>query len=294
MVVPRSLFQLLVEALQDSRPGMVPDDPAEIAGRYPQSGGSNRSNAEAQTRFPPPVDVPQRDPNFRQLSRAPFAAQAQTPVGSNVQPNSPDYLWNAPLQHAGSVGAYGDGPTLPRWSPPMLPVPGGRIVLPRTSGLGGPMPPPSTTSPPSIPMPPMPEAWRVFGPLLMLHPELLRERLFGERGESRDGHTNANQSSASVSASKSAAESPQAYPRVAPAFGEGDRDCKEEIREAREICTDADAAGWKGEYGTGPYKNPRGKPWDIEDCVRGRVSERCGGNRYDRPDGKPKKRRYLK
>lgn len=189
MVVPRSLFQLLVEALQDSRPGMAPDDPAEITRRYPQNGVSNSRNAEAQTRFRPPVDAPPRDPNFRQLSRAPFVAQVQTPVRSNVQPNLPDYLWNAPLQHAGSVGAYGDGPTLPRWSPPpppMLPVPGGRLAIPRTSGLGGPMPPPSTTSPPNIPMPPMPEAWRIFGPILMLNPELLRERLFGERGESKN------------------------------------------------------------------------------------------------------------
>jgi len=177
MVAPRSLFQLLTEALQESRPGMAPDDPAAIARRYPQSGVSNSSNAEAQTRFPPPVDVPPREE--RRLSLARFAAEAQ-----------------ASPQDAGYAGTYGARPSMPWWvaaNAPALPVRGGRFGLPRYGGLGGPMPPPSPSGSSNIPMPEIPEAWKIYGPMLMLYPELLQERLVGERGESKEGDTGPTQ-----------------------------------------------------------------------------------------------------
>lgn len=76
----------------------------------------------------------------------------------------------------------------------------------------------------------------------------------------------------------------QLYPKMSSGLGGGggDEGCKEERREAREICTDAFADGWKSNYGVGPYKTPPGKRWTIEDCMRGLISERCGGNATDK------------
>jgi RHS repeat-associated protein len=58
----------------------------------------------------------------------------------------------------------------------------------------------------------------------------------------------------------------------------GDDGCKDEIREAREICTEAYANGWKSDHDVGPYRKDGGGPWTIQDCMRGLISERCGGN----------------
>ncbi len=60
-----------------------------------------------------------------------------------------------------------------------------------------------------------------------------------------------------------------------------DPDCRKEREEAAIDCADAAANGWRGIYGTGPYKKRSPGPWTIEDCIRGRVSQRCGGNRVD-------------
>lgn len=179
-----SMYELLLAAMRDARPGMAPDDPADIAGRYPESSVPDYPYAEAQLRVSQLAsNLLQRDPNFRQLSRAPFAAQAQAPDGSSLLSNSPDYLWTAPLQNAESARAYGDRSTL-RWAPippPMLPVRAGRFPLPGAGGLGGPTPLPRPGSTSKIPMPEIPEAWKILGPILMLYPELVREGLLGER-----------------------------------------------------------------------------------------------------------------
>ena len=50
---------------------------------------------------------------------------------------------------------------------------------------------------------------------------------------------------------------------------------------AREICTEAYADGWKSKYNVGPYKTNTGKPWTIQDCMKGLISARCGGNKLD-------------
>jgi RHS repeat-associated protein len=60
--------------------------------------------------------------------------------------------------------------------------------------------------------------------------------------------------------------------------GGPDPDCKDEIREAREICTEAYANGWSSDHDVGPYSKPDGGQWTIQDCMRGLISERCGGN----------------
>lgn len=184
----RGIYQLLLEALQESRSGMAPDDPAEIARRYPRNPLSDGADAEAPTTVRPFMEAPQRDPKFRQLSRAPFAAQAQLSGGSDVSSNSPEDLWTA-AQNAEPEGADGTRPALPWWVPPspsrMLPVAGGRFALSRAGGLGGPLPWPDRV--PKIQMPAMPEAWKTFGPLLMMYPELVRQRLLGEGDENEVG-----------------------------------------------------------------------------------------------------------
>jgi RHS repeat-associated protein len=68
---------------------------------------------------------------------------------------------------------------------------------------------------------------------------------------------------------------------IGPPDGDKDPDCEGEIRQARRDCAEAYANGWRGDFGTGPYRNPRAHRWTIADCVRGRVSQRCGGNRVD-------------
>lgn len=255
MVVPRSLFELLVERLRERRPDIAPDDTSEVASRYPQDGGTGNRDLERWTRSAPSTDAPWQDSKIRRLSQAPFVGRVQGKIDGRQSTNARPERTSREVD-ANSDYFTGSTDTLDQTYtgtpvPQCLPVPFSVQTLPfgfRRSlfpGQVGPM------CLPAIPRPRTPE-W----------PNPLSEILRG-------------------------------YARVAPAYGEGDPDCKEEIREAREICRDASEAEWKGNFGAGPNKNPRGDPWDVEDCVRGRVSERCGGNRYDRPDGKPKKRKYL-
>ena len=83
---------------------------------------------------------------------------------------------------------------------------------------------------------------------------------------------------------KAVATSPQTAPiALSGADGGGGNDqtgCEEERNEASNICRKAAANNWKSDYAVGPYK----KPWTIEDCMRGLVSERCGGNPVDWSD----------
>jgi hypothetical protein len=67
-------------------------------------------------------------------------------------------------------------------------------------------------------------------------------------------------------------------------WGERDEECRKEWQEARKACAEAFANGWRGDYGSGPYgpyKKRGDAQSDYDDCVRGRVSQRCGGNRVD-------------
>jgi hypothetical protein len=70
--------------------------------------------------------------------------------------------------------------------------------------------------------------------------------------------------------------------RITPGLGDNlDEECRKEWAEAREECAEAFASGWRGDYGAGPYKKRGAGPWTVQDCMRGRVSQRCGGNRVD-------------
>lgn len=141
MVVSPRLIDWLFHALQDPRTGMAPDEAPEVARRYPQNVLSDSPRSEAQTHVLPPVDLPQHDPNFRQLSRAPIVAQAQEPESPKGRSSAPDYdlLWSAPPEN----GTYGARSTLPWWAPPpapFLPVPGRKFLPTQGGGLGAPMP----------------------------------------------------------------------------------------------------------------------------------------------------------
>src|SRR3954466_5855599 len=106
-----SLYQLLLEAMRNPQPGMAPDDPAEVARRYPRNGAPNNPQDEMQARLSP-SGSPARDPNLRQLSRAPSAIIAQISDGTNPRVDLPDWAWAAAPQGAGPAGAYGPTPTL--------------------------------------------------------------------------------------------------------------------------------------------------------------------------------------
>jgi hypothetical protein len=122
--------------------------------------------------------------------------------------------------------------------------------------LGGipfpfPFPPLAPVPPPRIPMPEIPDWMKVTGSILQL---LQRKIISGLAG------------------------------------GGGDDDgCDKEIRNAREICTEAYANGWKSVNDAGPYKTRSGKPWTIQDCMRGFITERCGGNAVNNDGNKDDK-----
>ena len=176
-MVYRGFYPRLLEALERSGPGIAQDDPAEVARRYPQSGVPDDWHSEAQTRFPPPVDVPSREE--RRLSLARFAAEVLASGGE-------------PAQAAGYAGPYGAGLGLPSWArtvPSISPMRGGRFGLAWPGGAGGPLPPPSPSDRASIRMreiPELPQAWKLLWPLIQASPEYLRKRLLGELDDSID------------------------------------------------------------------------------------------------------------
>lgn len=159
------LYQSLMDALQDQRPGMAPDDPAEISRRYPQGGVPDGWNWEAQTRYPQPADESTRAQQIRQLSLAPFAAQA---FGRSNTPSSlPGDDSIVSLQSARQAGAYAAEPTL--WAAGMrLPMAGGRFSP--TGRFGRPIPPPPAPSDlPKMPMPEVPQALKLWWEWVKLH-----------------------------------------------------------------------------------------------------------------------------
>jgi hypothetical protein len=80
---------------------------------------------------------------------------------------------------------------------------------------------------------------------------------------------------------------------TAPAADEPSAECKEKIRKARDECAEGFANDWRGTPHLGPRKNPDGRLWDTNDCVRGIVEEECRpqGNPVDRPPP-PKVKRF--
>ncbi len=301
-MVYRGFYPRLLEALERSGPGIAQDDPAEVARRYPQSGVPDDWHSEAQTRFPPPVDVPSREE--RRLSLARFAAEVLASGGE-------------PAQAAGYAGPYGAGLGLPSWArtvPSISPMRGGRFGLAWPGGAGGPLPPPSPSDRASIRMreiPELPQAWKLLWPLIQASPEYLRKRLLGELYDSKDADAAVgpilefDQKRGQRDGSETPKNIPDAPSIVPDAQGDAsattdkhsggprkdDADCEKERQEARAFCLEAREQGLKGFFGIEHLKKPRSTHWDIDKCMKGQMSGPCGGNPIDSPGGKLKKRK---
>jgi hypothetical protein len=79
--------------------------------------------------------------------------------------------------------------------------------------------------------------------------------------------------------------------------GNDDDGCDDEIRKMRQICIDAYGDGWNGNYTAwrsnykvGPYRKRSGGRWTPQDCLKGLVSKRCGG---ENPDDEENKKKYA-
>jgi hypothetical protein len=77
--------------------------------------------------------------------------------------------------------------------------------------------------------------------------------------------------------------------------GNDDDGCDDEIRKMREICIKAYGDGWNGNYTAwrsnykvGPYRKRSGGRWTPQDCLKGLVSKRCGGEDPDDEENKKK------
>jgi hypothetical protein len=138
-----------------------------------------------------------RDPNFRQLSRAPFVERLRAASKAAEQPDGQSRAATSPSGgdafSSTASSPLGEGPydTYPTraaltWAvapPRVTPVPIGFRGRPFPSG---PMPTPSPTSPQKIPVPEIPDAWKALGTMLGLLPGLVLERFSSSGG--RDDH----------------------------------------------------------------------------------------------------------
>lgn len=267
----RSAYELLRRAMQQQNQEQQEIDPGSAANPAPDHNSGNYGSLQGgllgrllalqaeQRRYQPfagdnertPSEPP--DPNFRQLSRAPIAMRPQAAIGPSNRPvdqSSPSYSpvgdsTSLDLSRASGQGAGWFGAYGDKPVPPWIVTSPTMTTVPLgLRGRGIPIPPMVPVPLPPIPMPTFPDWLRAAGKILQLYPRI-------SSGMGGGG-------------------------------GDGGDDCNEEIRAARKICTDAFADGWKSDYDVGPYKTSSGKPWSIQDCMRGLISERCGGNSTDR------------
>ena len=67
-----------------------------------------------------------------------------------------------------------------------------------------------------------------------------------------------------------------------------DEECKKQKADALDRCSKP----WENNVNdTGPFKKESGEPWNTDDCIRGFVSEKCGGNKRDYTPGRRKRKR---
>ena len=277
MAAPLSLFQLLMDSLQDARPGMAPDSPAEIARKYPQSWEPDPESG-AQTRFPPPVNVPSREE--RRLSLARFAEQAQ-----------PDYQWIVPPRNAGQTTSNGAWSTL-SWAPSPMPAPRGKLSAALLGLRGRPIPPPPPPPDlPKIPMPEVPMELKLWWEVMKMHPELFGMSRLDEKPFSKAAENSVNAIQDLFSKGKRSDGSKAGRPATIPEApsivpdipddasdtpeNESSRptktkeECEKEKQEALAFCIKAKEEGNKGFFG--------GKRWDFNKCIKGQLSVGCGG-----------------
>lgn len=315
MAANLGLYELLMDALQSSRPGMALDDPAQVARHYPQGDDHlNGSASEAKTGFALPVEVSPRDESIRQLSLAPFATQSRTPAGSGAPSTASGSRWTASSHNTGLTASDGGRSTLPWWAPPPPPVmlgPGGRLGW-ALRGLGGPLPPAPADSP-KIPMPEMPPALRLWWEMLKMYPEFHR-KLYFPRGldESEDANSSAaaptdyySEKKRGPKPKRDRPEDIPDAPSIVPSIPDDtsytpkneisrpiktEEECEKEEQEAYKFCKQARKNGWNGPFSVSG-EIPR-EDWDIEVCMKGQMSPECGGDPIKtEPDKKSKKRK---
>lgn len=171
----RRTYELLRRAMQQQNPQQQDAGFSSVPNPAPENNlygyGSPQSDLSGRLSAP-------QDPNFRQLSRAPIVAQQQGTMAPNraddltssfshsVGGNSSPDMLNASLYGAGLSDAAGDKPSSPWFAipPAMTPIPVGWRMR------GMPMPPMGPMSLPPIPMPAVPEWWKVIGTILKLDP----------------------------------------------------------------------------------------------------------------------------
>jgi hypothetical protein len=132
-----------------------------------------------------------RDPNFRQVSRAPIAIWPQGAMGSSSrgddQSSAAGGASQNPMQSAAPVsdglsGAYGDKSASPSiaGSPTMKTA---QLILP---GRGIPVPPVMPVPLPPIPVPAIPDWWRDAWKILQLYPRISSGGGGGRRNDRED------------------------------------------------------------------------------------------------------------
>jgi len=72
--------------------------------------------------------------------------------------------------------------------------------------------------------------------------------------------------------------------------GNDDDGCDDDISKMRKICMEAYGDDWRSNYKVGPYRKSSGGRWTPQDCMKGLVSKRCGG---EDPDDEENKKRYA-
>jgi len=270
MATPNSLrtYDLLQQAIEQQRALQQGDDwnsPNLVPGQNPDRDqapqgllGRLRALLTEQSQYQPvagtdgPESAQSLDPNFRQLSRVPIAGRPQVAVDPSNRSAVPSDLAGGDISLNSPI-ATGQGAVRPQTTSRLLGIPAQSwTVTPssmtpvpvgwRLGGVPFPVPGPPLSPPPRIPVPSVPEWWKVAGKLLQLYPRVFSGLAAG---------------------------------------GGDDEECEKQRRKARETCTEAYADGWKSDHDVGPYSTSSGDTWSIDDCMRGLVSEACGGNPVD-------------
>lgn len=234
--------------------------------------------------------VPSRDPNFRQLSRAPFVERLQTIAQALEQPDD-------------EFGAPSTSPAT------LTPLP----VRFRSGSIGLPFPGQPPSAPPNSGSPPgAAELWKVIKPLWEIYrgsrpsgrppapspsdrPEALRERPLDELDERKDANPPVDPIDELRQEGRKKAPSKIKSPNIVPDLPDeasdpsdedtsrpsaNDADCEKEEQEAIAFCMKAKRNGWKGPFGMNHIAEPRNRDWDrrFQKCVKGQMSPRCGGS----------------
>lgn len=237
------------------------------------------------------VATPRLDPNFRQLSSAPFVQRAHLVSKSLQQPNGEDGRWPAPSGDATPIRAG-----LLRDAITRLPFPG---------------PPPSSDPSSTAPPPGARELWNLIRPLWEMYqesrpgapaprpsdrssrPDSMGKRLPDRLDERKDTVVGpidelhqAGKKKGPLDIRQSPPLAPDPPDEASDSSDEDtsrpsatEADCEKEEQEAIAFCMKAQRNGWKGYFGMNHIAEPRNRDWDrrFRKCVKGQMSPQCGG-----------------